>query len=281
MTGYNFPYIITSEGVTVYVDGEPMTVLIENKYYPDVIENIKDRNWDEVRWFVNQAKSVQEFIAEGSDGDTYLKDGVVYYMGEPTHSVITDRIIDMYHEGFNVTPMLNFLSNLMLNPSRTAVQELYLFLESGHLPITDDGCFLAYKNVREDYYDKHSGTVRYKIGDTPTMDRNKVDDQRDNVCSHGLHFCSIDYLNKMWGHSGRTMVVKINPADVVSIPSDYGNTKGRTWRMEVVAEIDSSKGEFTKKPVYNPEQFYEQDNDDFDYEQDDYPDGYVDPDCTW
>jgi hypothetical protein len=33
------------------------------------------------------------------------------------------------------------------------------------------------------------------------------------------------------------MIVKINPADVVSIPSDYDNTKGRTWRYEVVGEI--------------------------------------------
>lgn len=32
------------------------------------------------------------------------------------------------------------------------------------------------------------------------------------------------------------MILKINPADVVAIPSDYNNTKGRTWKYEVVGE---------------------------------------------
>lgn len=37
------------------------------------------------------------------------------------------------------------------------------------------------------------------------------------------------------------MIVKINPADVVAIPSDYNNAKGRTWRYVVVGELDSNQ----------------------------------------
>jgi DNA-binding XRE family transcriptional regulator len=36
----------------------------------------------------------------------------------------------------------------------------------------------------------------------------------------------------------RLMLLKVNPADVVSIPSDYNNTKGRCWKYEVIDEID-------------------------------------------
>lgn len=32
------------------------------------------------------------------------------------------------------------------------------------------------------------------------------------------------------------MILKINPADVVAIPADYNNTKGRTCRYEVIGE---------------------------------------------
>jgi hypothetical protein len=43
-------------------------------------------------------------------------------------------------------------------------------------------------------------------------------------------------------------VVKINPADVVAIPSDYANAKGRAWTYEVVDEIDNpGKGERDKR----------------------------------
>jgi hypothetical protein len=38
--------------------------------------------------------------------------------------------------------------------------------------------------------------------------------------------------------SNRVVIVKINPADVVSIPSDYKNTKGRCCRYEVIAEFE-------------------------------------------
>jgi hypothetical protein len=72
------------------------------------------------------------------------------------------------------------------------------------------------------------------------MPRNLVDARRDNVCSQGLHFCSKDYLDS-YGTSNRDadrcMLVKINPADVVSIPSDYNNAKGRVWTYEVVGEM--------------------------------------------
>jgi hypothetical protein len=33
------------------------------------------------------------------------------------------------------------------------------------------------------------------------------------------------------------MIVKVNPRDVVSIPSDYNDSKGRTCRYEVVGEL--------------------------------------------
>jgi hypothetical protein len=69
------------------------------------------------------------------------------------------------------------------------------------------------------------------------MPRNQVDEDKDRTCSKGLHFCSIKYLPHFSDHNGgHTMMVKINPADVVAIPADYNNTKGRCSRYEVVNE---------------------------------------------
>jgi hypothetical protein len=79
------------------------------------------------------------------------------------------------------------------------------------------------------------------------MERNMVDDNRNNTCSSGLHFCSHSYLASFSGE--RTVIVKIDPADVVSIPSDYNDAKGRTCRYTVIGEVGQSpddKVEFTK-----------------------------------
>jgi len=143
----------------------------------------------------------------------------------------------MLREGFPIEPMVMFMDNLYQNPSKRAVDELYGFLERGNLPITPDGHFLAYKRVREDYTDCHTGKMDNSIGQVVEMERYDVDDNKDNTCSTGLHFCSKEYLSGFGG--ARTVIVKINPADVVSIPSDYNQTKGRACRYEVVGEIDN------------------------------------------
>jgi acyl carrier protein len=62
-----------------------------------------------------------------------------------------------------------------------------------------------------------------------------VDDVADNHCSYGLHFCSQSYLQKFGGD--RIVILKINPRDVVSIPTDYNHAKGRCCRYEVIGEL--------------------------------------------
>lgn len=185
------------------------------------------------------------------------------------HNAITSRIIDMAKAGLNVTPLANFIENLMNNPSKQAVDELYLFLEATKLPITDDGYFIAYKLVRDDYMDIYTGKFDNSVGQRLWMSRNEVDDRRNNTCSTGFHFCSKEYLPHYGSATNsRCVLVKINPADVVSIPSDYNNAKGRCNAYEVVGEYKdwASMKEYTDSVVvsgdnpwdeYNPHEFFD------------------------
>ena len=166
------------------------------------------------------------------------------------HNALTTRMIAMLQEEFPIEPLVLFMENLMNNPSKRAVTELYGFLEKNNLPITPDGHFLAYKKVREDYLDVHSGTMNNSVGSIVEMERNMVDDDKNNTCSTGLHFCSQSYLNSFGGN--RTMILKINPRDVVSIPSDYNDSKGRACRYEVIGELGVNPDEaFTESVQSN------------------------------
>ena len=160
----------------------------------------------------------------------------VVYKGKPIHGVLAQRILDLRREGFSVTPLLRFLDNLMQNPSLRATEELYGFLEASKLPITDDGYFLAYKSVRQDFTDHHTGTMDNSVGTIVKMDRNQVDEDKDRTCSRGLHFAAHEYARD-FGSSGRMVVLKINPRDVVAIPSDYNNQKGRACEYLVLEEV--------------------------------------------
>ena len=115
---------------------------------------------------------------------------------------------------------------------------------------------MAYKAVRSDFKDIHSGTFDNSVGQTVSMPRNAVDDDKNRTCSAGLHFCSFEYLPHFAHANGHVVLVKINPRDVVAIPADYNDTKGRTCRYEVTGEYEGyykEGGPYFKSMVYDPE----------------------------
>jgi hypothetical protein len=70
------------------------------------------------------------------------------------------------------------------------------------------------------------------------MDREKVTHDPHITCSQGLHAANWDYANNFYG-GGIMLALKVNPADVVSVPVDYNNSKIRVCRYFVERKIDS------------------------------------------
>jgi hypothetical protein len=241
-------HIVGPNFITVMMDGVTHTITSDHTHYDKVKEALKQRQFDLIEKLINVASAVVNYTS----GKIKVIDSQVFYNDREVKGSVIDRILVMLREGYDAEPMMRFLENLMSNSSKRAVDELYGFLESRKLPITADGCFLAYKKVRDDYYDYYTGTMQNHIGSVLEMPRNAVDEERDNTCSTGLHFCSLSYLPHYYGSQGRVMIVKINPADVVSIPSDYNNAKGRTCKYEVIGEhVGPETEEAFKSPVYN------------------------------
>lgn len=239
----SFPFIIQGNNVVVVIDNTPHTISKTHITYQKVVDAIKANDWDTVRNVIEPKKVVLEY----GKGNVAVQGDTLFWKGREMHNALTSRMIAMLQEGFPIEPMVNFMENLMSNPSKRAVDELYGFLEKNNLPITPDGHFLAYKKVRANYLDVHSGTMNNSVGEIVEMERNEVDDNKDRTCSTGLHFCSQDYLNHFGGE--RVVIVKINPRDVVSIPSDYNDSKGRACRYEVVGELGVDPDEAFDKPV--------------------------------
>ena len=234
MKNTNNAVTISGSGkVSAVVCGKPYSVETDHPNYDKIIDCIVNRDWDGFIHLTDISSSVKQYVK----GNLDIIDGIVYHQNEPIHNTLTERILDFMSSNLPFEPLVKFLENLLENPSKRAVDELYTFLEAGELPITEDGCFLAFKNVRSDYKDIHSGTFDNSVGKVCEMPRNKVCDDRDMTCSDGLHFCSIAYLPNFTDcNGGKTMILKINPKDVVSIPADYNNTKGRCCSYEVVGE---------------------------------------------
>lgn len=227
----SFPYLIQGNNITVVIGNKPHTISKTHITYQKVLDAIKANDWELVQDVIEPKKVVLNY----GQGNVSIQGETLYWKGKVLNTGLSVRMIQMLQEGFPVEPMVNFMENLYNNPSHRAVTELYGFLEKNNLPITPDGYFLAYKKVRGDYKDCHTGTMDNSVGQVVEMERYEVNDNKDQTCSTGLHFCGQSYLSHFGGE--RTVIVKINPADVVSIPSDYNDAKGRACRYEVIGEI--------------------------------------------
>ena len=262
--------IVTDHSITAVFYGEsPRVITSDHPSFIKCKENIKNRDWVSLKKNIDIESAVRNYVS----GGVVVNDGTITYNGEPVHNLIVDRILQFMRDGMPFEPLVKFLNNLMKNPSYRARQELYKFLEHEALPITEDGCFLAYKAVRNDWMDIYSGTIYNGIGTTVRMTRHNVDDDCNNGCSKGLHAGSIDYVRGYGNETSRYLIVKINPEHVVSVPSE-DSRKLRTCEYLVLSEFkDKLRGScYTVSGA-------EICNDDFDFEDDCDDDFYDDDDC--
>lgn len=227
-------YLLQGKNIILVIDGKSHTISKgTHMNYARIVESLKDKDWDALRTLVEPKKAIIDF-GKGYvsiDGDT------VKWKGQPFPNSLSTRMVDMYKEGMSIDPMVRLMERLMKNPSKRSVDQFYGFLEKNNLPITEDGFFLAFKRVRADYMDVYSGTISNHIGAVVEMDRNMVDDNPESTCSTGLHFCSESYLQSFGSRHNPVMILKIDPADVVSIPTDYNGAKGRCAKYTVVAQV--------------------------------------------
>jgi len=238
-------FLMTTTGTISLVIGDNhYSVSPDHQNYKAIVDALKSEHYEGLVDLVDISRNIANQIG----GKAELRNGAVFVGGHEINNVVTDRILALRRDGFPVEFMIRFLENIMSNPSAFARDELYEFLENNELPITPDGHFLAYKKVRDDYRDFYSGSYDHSIGAVLEMEREAVDADRERTCSHGLHFCSYEYLPQYWGGTGRVVILKINPRDVVSIPTDYNLSKGRACRYEVVAEhgTDDQGDQFDK-----------------------------------
>jgi hypothetical protein len=100
--------------------------------YQRVVDAIKANEWETVDGIIDPKKVVLEY----GNGNIAVEGDKLFWKGEEFHSSLSVRMIRMLQDGFDIKPMVAFMENLMLNPSKRAVTELYGFLEKNNLPIT-------------------------------------------------------------------------------------------------------------------------------------------------
>lgn len=256
--------------LTVFVGGKPYPFDLEDEKSTRLIEMVKGGSSDEeILEFINVKNEIKSYCEDMKSEGIVITDETILIDGVEISSSLANQIRRHYEDDLPIEPLVKFVQKVRLNPSYRIRNQLWLFIEasqnSGGFTLAEDGDILAYKKVRADYKDIHSGTFDNSVGKIVEMERMNVDDDPNHTCSSGLHFCAYSYLSS-YGSSGndKVMLVKVNPADVVSIPTDYSNAKARCCRYEVVQEIEH----IITEPIYSDYDCGEDPTDDWSDEED-------------
>ena len=233
---------------TVVIGGQPHQFDHTHANYNELCECVMSGEAERFVELVNTGATIEDW----SEGEFEMRDGFLYYGDEQVASQPTERIVGLIKGGHDHKPMLAYLDNLYQNVSNRAVTESYNWCSHKGLPITEDGMMIGYKGVKihrgdtitgkngdikdGDHVDKYTGkTFRNNVGDTCSMNRRQVSDDCGQGCAAGLHVGTFDYANDWAGNGGVVVLVKFNPSNIVSVPTDCEHQKMRVTEYEVVS----------------------------------------------
>ena len=262
----NIPYIVSETSASLIYEGKPYTLSASQPNFAPFKKALLKGDFETAINYLDIKSAIKEF----SDGELSIKDGAVYYYTERLHGAVVDKLLGLLESGMSTSaPFIKFIKNLLDNPSKSSVDELYDFLSYKSLPIDNEGYVIAYKGVAADGWSKSGNTqttvlqgevnergqIMNRVGDTVEVMRRCVDDNRNNGCSHGLHVGSFEYA-KSWAGGGKLLMVRFNPADAVSVPEDCSCQKLRVSRYEIIEEITKPYyGVYTDGEEYDEEEY--------------------------
>ena len=177
------------------------------------------------------AASTPALAAPTPQGEVKVVGDTVTYNGEPLPKKLNDRILKAVATGESATGLMNFWKRLKRNPNKRSIEQLWDFLLHCGIPVQPDGTFLAYKGVRYDFRDQHSGQFDNSPGKTVKMDRAKISTDPSRTCHTGLHVGALSYAR---GFAAQTLIVRVDPEHVCCVPNDYGFSKMRVCEYTVM-----------------------------------------------
>lgn len=227
-------FTLSTRSISVLLGGQTHTVKKGAANFAGLRDALKAKAWDKLPKLLSVAATLEDWAS----GQFKVVGNKVQYKGEALPSELHSRMLTMVSKGESPTSLMRFWERLQKNPSFRSVNQLWPFLDHQGIPLSEDGCFLAYKSVTRDYKDHHTGTVDNKPGAKPWMHRNKISDDPREACHEGYHVGALAYAREFRSGS-RIIICKVDPEDVVCVPYDCSHQKMRVCRYEVIGNYGS------------------------------------------
>lgn len=236
-------HILTTHNLTVFTSGEQITIPDTDPDFSRALDYLQQNRLDEIyalaTRYINRAREVVHAVFKNVTVEFVHGQVIVNGRAVAKDTAIVNRIIEFAERGLPTKHLLSFLARVQRNPDPRVRTDVFDWIEKNNMPITADGCFIAFKIVKNDYWDIYTGNTFYHaVGNVIEMPREEVNDNPNKTCSRGAHFCGEGYIPYYGTQAGsRIVTLKIAPEDVVAFPIDYNLAKGRAYKYEVIGEL--------------------------------------------
>jgi hypothetical protein len=239
----------TDANITVFINGEMLSATNQHPSWTKIVAGAVSGDESIAKLFDPGATAAEHF--EKLSDRVSIAGGQIYFDGDAVDGALADQILRFIEDDVeDWQPLVNFYEKVMTNFEAHTREQLFRWLQKQQITITEDGDFLAYKGVQtitengETKYVSvnhgkaivdgvvHNGAIPNYLGAVVSMPRSEVQHDPGVGCASGLHAGTWKYASG-WAR-GATLRVKINPRNVVSVPTDCDFAKLRVSEYEVV-----------------------------------------------
>lgn len=231
--------------LSIFEDGEVFTVASDNPYFPLYMERaLTGASLTDVKAAAPSLTPLTELSER-----VFVSENAIEFDGEPVHDSLAKTIQRYWIEQRPYGGLVKFMERLSLNTCEHSRNALYDWVNGRNMEIDNEGFLIAYKGVKNDMKSVKSGGAFvddvWVDGRVPNMEGSVVSMARSDVehdprkgCSVGLHVGTKSYAQG-WGNV--LLTVRIDPVDVVSVPTDCSYQKMRVCRYKIIDIHDPQK----------------------------------------
>lgn len=240
--------ITTNDGdassVTVFIDGDSQVATKDHPQFDKIVAALEGGETDpaKIRGLFDVGHAIITKFAPLSERVS-IASGRLFLDGDPMDGALSQTIVRYHAAGdLSFEPLVAFLEKIQTNPNEHSREHLFRWLRDRNIGICPDGDFIAYKGIKGDDRSDRAGeaivngtVVKGRIPNLPDtiieMPRSQVTFDPRHGCSTGLHAGTWQYASTF---APKKLIVKINPRDVVSVPTDSQAQKLRVCRYRVL-----------------------------------------------
>ena len=233
--------------VTVFIGSEQFLATKHHPSFDAIVKAVStgSKTEDEIRGLFDVSIPVAKKFAHLSERVS-VNNGRIFFDMMPVDNSIAQAILRFHAEGNdNFQPLVNFMEKVEINPNPHSREHLFRWLDKHNFGIARDGDIIAYKGVKNGDFSVNAGKgvvngelvnghLANKPGTIIEMPRDEVTFDPSKGCSQGLHVGNWSYANSF---GPVVLSVKVNPRDVVSVPTDSSDQKMRVCRYKVIARV--------------------------------------------